>query len=177
MSELNGIIPDSPEQLAKLLPGVGQYTAGINLHCLSRVKNKLFSGAIASIAFSKVNPCCWLSMVCMYLHVCTCLQATGVVDGNVMRVFARHRLIGSDISQKPTIQHFWFVFSIVIPSTLIDVLRKLANSTVDPLHPGDFNQALMELGAVICSPRAPKCSSCPVRASCGAFSKVCLCLN
>lgn len=49
-------------------------------------------------------------------------------------------------------------------------LRKLAAQLVDPLRPGDFNQALMELGATICTPLNPSCSSCPASKFCRALS-------
>ena len=41
-----------------------------------------------------------------------------------------------------------------------------ANSIVSPTRPGDFNQAVMELGATICSPKGPECSKCPVKKHC-----------
>lgn len=43
---------------------------------------------------------------------------------------------------------------------------------VDPAHPGDFNQAMMELGAMVCTPRAPLCMECPVRQHCRARHRV-----
>lgn len=46
----------------------------------------------------------------------------------------------------------------------------LAAQLVDPCWPGDFNQSLMELGAVICTPLNPDCTSCPVSAQCRALS-------
>ena len=51
------------------------------------------------------------------------------------------------------------------------IFRKLANALVDPDRPGDFNQAVMELGATVCLPKNPQCSSCPVRAHCKALSQ------
>ena len=42
-------------------------------------------------------------------------------------------------------------------------------NSCDSQRPGDFNQALMELGATMCTPRAPKCAECPVRHVCGAI--------
>lgn len=50
--------------------------------------------------------------------------------------------------------------------------RGLANTLVDPERPGDFNQAMMELGARVCSPRGPVCSQCPVRSHCHSFRTV-----
>lgn len=79
-------------------------------------------------------------------------QAVGVVDGNVNRVLARLRGIGSDITSPSTAEHMW----------------NLADQIVDPKRPGDFNQAIMELGATVCTPKAPKCSACPLRAVCVA---------
>ena len=49
-------------------------------------------------------------------------------------------------------------------------LREIAAQLVDPLRPGDFNQALMELGATICTPLNPSCSSCPASEFCHALS-------
>lgn len=49
-------------------------------------------------------------------------------------------------------------------------IRKLAGQLVDPVRPGDFNQALMELGATVCTPLNPSCSSCPASDFCHALS-------
>lgn len=43
---------------------------------------------------------------------------------------------------------------------------------VDPDRPGDFNQAMMELGACICTPKGPLCSQCPVQSHCRSYHKV-----
>ena len=80
---------------------------------------------------------------------------TGVVDGNVQRVLSRLRIIGADTNTRETSQLFWH----------------LANIIVDPDNPGDFNQALMELGALICTPKSPKCSDCPVKTICKAYAR------
>jgi A/G-specific adenine glycosylase len=49
-------------------------------------------------------------------------------------------------------------------------LWQIAGELVPETSPGDFNQALMELGATVCSPRAPKCDGCPLRTPCKARS-------
>jgi A/G-specific adenine glycosylase len=67
-------------------------------------------------------------------------RPVAVVDGNVERVLQRvsgNRLAGEEL---------W----------------KAANHVLDANHPGDFNQAMMELGATVCTPRAPTCLTCPV---------------
>lgn len=48
---------------------------------------------------------------------------------------------------------------------------------VDPTRPGDFNQAMMELGARVCTPKAPLCSQCPVQTHCHSYRKVTCNLN
>lgn len=50
------------------------------------------------------------------------------------------------------------------------LLRKLAGQLVDNSRPGDFNQAIMELGATVCSVAAPSCSICPISQQCQALS-------
>ncbi|KAK7292766.1 hypothetical protein RJT34_15619 [Clitoria ternatea] len=81
-------------------------------------------------------------------------EAVPVVDGNVIRVIARLRAISANPKDSVTIKRFW----------------KLAAQLVDPLRPGDLNQALMELGATVCTPLNPSCSSCPVSEFCHALS-------
>ena len=50
--------------------------------------------------------------------------------------------------------------------------RNLANDIVDTQRPGDFNQALMELGATVCTPKSPDCTKCPLKSTCRAYTKV-----
>ena len=55
---------------------------------------------------------------------------------------------------------------------MTEALWKNANEIVAPKRPGDFNQALMELGATVCTPKNPSCSSCPVSDHCLAYQEV-----
>ncbi|XP_057513759.1 adenine DNA glycosylase-like isoform X1 [Actinidia eriantha] len=81
-------------------------------------------------------------------------EAVPVVDGNVIRVVARLKAISANPKESVTIKNFW----------------KLAGQLVDPSRPRDFNQALMELGATVCTPLNPNCSVCPVSNHCHALS-------
>ena len=47
----------------------------------------------------------------------------------------------------------------------------MANEVVDTKRPGDFNQAMMELGATVCTPKSPSCESCPLQLSCRAYRR------
>ncbi|MCC7169862.1 MAG: A/G-specific adenine glycosylase [Planctomycetes bacterium] len=75
-----------------------------------------------------------------------------LVDGNVARVFSRW--FAQDGDQRSTAEQ--------------KRLWELAEVLLDRERPGDFNQALMELGACVCTPRAPRCTSCPVARWCEA---------
>ena len=75
-----------------------------------------------------------------------------VVDGNVERVVARIFRISGDVKKSATRKRFQGILEEWIP----------------PDRPSDFNQAMMELGATVCSPTSPKCDACPVRDTCDA---------
>ncbi|KAL2935673.1 Adenine DNA glycosylase [Bienertia sinuspersici] len=79
-------------------------------------------------------------------------EVVPVVDGNVVRVLARLKAISTN------------------PKDRVTVKKSLAGQLVDPFRPGEFNQALMELGATICTPSSPSCSECPVSVQCHALS-------
>lgn len=79
-------------------------------------------------------------------------QSVPVVDGNVVRVLTRVFGLSGDPTRSPT-------------KKLID---ERAAELIDPARPGDFNQALMELGATVCMPRAPRCGVCPWSERCAA---------
>ncbi|KAL1923739.1 uncharacterized protein VTP21DRAFT_8719 [Calcarisporiella thermophila] len=80
-------------------------------------------------------------------------KKAALVDGNVMRVLARVRAVGGDTKSKG----------------VIDLIWKLAEDLVPADRPGDFNQALMELGALVCTPLNPQCNACPIKYQCIAL--------
>jgi A/G-specific adenine glycosylase len=77
-------------------------------------------------------------------------QPSVAVDGNVERLLARLFAI-----QEP------------LPGSKVR-LRRLASTLIQPLRPGDYVQALIELGATLCTPRSPNCEACPWASSCAA---------
>lgn len=79
-------------------------------------------------------------------------EPIAVVDGNVERVLCRIAGWESPGSR-----------GAAAARRKID---QLANRLLDPRHPGDFNQAMMELGATVCLPRNPQCLTCPIAAHC-----------
>jgi A/G-specific adenine glycosylase len=79
-------------------------------------------------------------------------EPVAVVDGNVERVLCR--IAG------------WESTSRTGATALRRKIEELAARLVDPVRPGDFNQAVMELGATVCLPRNPQCLACPVSEGC-----------
>lgn len=75
-----------------------------------------------------------------------------IVDGNVTRVLARLLAIDTPVGASATNARLW----------------REAERLVPVERPGDFNQALMELGATVCTPRQPRCGSCPLSEDCAA---------
>lgn len=80
-------------------------------------------------------------------------QRLPAVDGNVIRVLARWFACSENPRQARIQRWFWDIADQLVPAE----------------GPGDFNQALMELGQTICTPRRPQCGACPVRSMCRAF--------
>jgi A/G-specific adenine glycosylase len=81
-------------------------------------------------------------------------EPVGLVDGNVARVLARIFAIEDDMRKGG-----------------MKRAEAIADALVAPEDPGAFNQALMELGATICTPRNPRCDGCPVASSCAARAR------
>ncbi len=77
------------------------------------------------------------------------------VDGNVIRVIARLFAEDGDVTRAAVKRR----------------IGERAQALIDDARPGDFNQAMMELGATICTPRAPGCLACPVRGYCQSFGQ------
>lgn len=79
-------------------------------------------------------------------------KPVAAIDGNVIRVLCR--LAGLPIEAHRAARE--------------TSIRALATHLLDPAHPGDHNQAVMELGATTCLPRAPRCATCPLASFCRA---------
>lgn len=81
-------------------------------------------------------------------------RAAPILDGNVIRVLCRLFRINNNPKETATKKRLW----------------QLADSLVHTKEPGRFNEAMMELGATVCTPANPQCPACPLRQYCGAFA-------
>jgi A/G-specific adenine glycosylase len=141
-------LADAPlDDVLKQWEGLGYYSRARNLHAAARVIRERHAGRVPDTAAALRE----LPGVGEYTAGAVASIAYGrraaAVDGNVRRVLAR-------LLDEPT------------PAAAR--LREVAAQLVPADRPGDFNQALMELGSRVCTPRAPRCADCPIRAHCAA---------
>lgn len=101
------------------------------------------AGAISSIAFGRAEP---------------------VLDGNVARVLSRQLGLYVDVKDKKSSDLLWKVADAIVKQ--VSKHPEVEFSAV----PGQWNQAMMELGSTVCTPR-PKCEECPIQKSCRAYSE------
>ncbi|MFP6656062.1 MAG: A/G-specific adenine glycosylase [Myxococcota bacterium] len=78
-----------------------------------------------------------------------------IVDGNIIRVFSRAFGIREEITTKKIVDRLWWIAGVLVRGP----------------RPGDFNQALMELGALVCTSRKPQCADCPIHKHCDAYAE------
>ena len=76
------------------------------------------------------------------------------IDGNVMRVVSRLFEISADIAKASSRKIF----------------DEAMRAIIDPVRPGDFNQAMMDLGSAVCTPTSPKCEECPISGYCQSYA-------
>ena len=142
------------QKLMKLWQGLGYYNRARNLQKAARQIMTRFGGTFPG-TYEDIRS---LAGVGDYTAGAVASIAFGIpvpaVDGNVLRVLARVLGDDSDISQPAAKARAGALLREVIPLE----------------RPGDFNQALMELGATVCLPNgAPLCQGCPVREWCAAY--------
>jgi A/G-specific adenine glycosylase len=146
-------LAEAPEDaVLKLWQGLGYYSRARNLHTAARQVMEQHDGAFpaeyqALLALKGVGEytAAAIGSICFGLP-------EPVVDGNVYRVLGRFTGLATPIDSTAGRREF----------------RELASRLLDPEKPGDHNQAMMELGATICTPRSPSCGSCPLATDCVA---------
>jgi A/G-specific adenine glycosylase len=132
--------------------GLGYYRRARSLHAAAREVVERYGGRFPSdVAGLRTLP-----GIGAYTAGAIASIAFGVpeplVDGNVARVLSRLFAVSDTLGTSASERKLW----------------ALARSLVPDERPGDFNQALMELGAIVCTPERPRCELCPVAERCRA---------
>lgn len=139
--------------LMKAWEGLGYYARARNLRRAARLIVDEHQGELPSTQAELLK----LPGFGLYTSASVASLAFGedraAVDGNVMRVLARVYAIDADIKLSATRRE----------------VQRLADALIPAGKAGAFNEALMELGATVCKPKAPQCTGCPVRRYCRAY--------
>lgn len=140
----------STDEVLKLWEGLGYYSRARNLHAAAQQIVREHDGRLPDTVTGLMK----LPGIGRYTAGAVASIAfdrrAPVLDGNVIRILARLTDLPDDITLPATRALLW----------------RLAEAAVSEQRPGDFNQALMELGQTICLPQNPRCLICPLRALC-----------
>ena len=147
-------LADAPQpRVLKAWEGLGYYARARNLHRAAQEMVATFNGAVPDIydtlfalpGFGPYTTAAVLSIAFNRDHA--------VLDGNVIRVLCRLFEIREDITRSQVKKDLW----------------NLAERLLAKGDAGNYNQAIMELGATVCTPRSPNCPACPLSELCAAF--------
>ena len=143
------------DEVMKSWEGLGYYSRARNLHTAARQiafeKGGIFPNTYKDIkALKGVGPYTAAAIASFAFDL-----PHAVVDGNVYRVFSRYFGIGTPIDSTEGKKEF----------------AHLAGELLHEKRPADYNQALMDFGATHCTPKNPKCKSCPFQKTCLAFQE------
>ncbi|WP_405222106.1 A/G-specific adenine glycosylase [Dokdonia sp. Asnod1-B02] len=143
------------EEVLKLWQGLGYYSRGRNLHASAQIIVNEYGGVFPN-TYEEIKK---LKGVGDYtasaIASISFNEPTAVVDGNVYRVLSRVYGIDTPINSTPGIKEF----------------KALAQELIDVKRPADFNQAIMEFGAIQCKPQNPYCLHCIYNDKCVALQK------
>jgi A/G-specific adenine glycosylase len=142
------------QEVLNLWEGLGYYSRARNLHKAAQVVVNEFGGELPG----KVKSLRSLPGIGRYTAGAIASTAFGLdeaaVDGNVKRVLARVFQVEEPVDSPAGERRIW----------------ALASEHLPPGQAGDYNQALMELGALVCLPSKPDCAQCPIQGDCQAHT-------
>jgi A/G-specific adenine glycosylase len=147
--DVHALAQADPDDVLKAWEGLGYYSRARNLQRAAQMVREQYNGDIpAGYAELQVLPGVGTYTAAAIASI-SFAQPHAAVDGNVRRVLSR---------------------VLDEPNPTASELQRYADQLLDANRPGDFNQAMMELGATVCTLRNPTCSSCPVQQLCRAHA-------
>lgn len=142
------------DEVLKLWQGLGYYSRARNLHFAAKQVVNDFNGEFP-ITYKDL-----LQLKGVGEYTASAISSIisnlphAVVDGNVFRVLSRCFLVATPINSTKGKKEFTI----------------LANDLLDVNNAGDHNQGIMEIGALVCKPKNPKCEACPIQTKCLGFA-------
>jgi A/G-specific adenine glycosylase len=163
---VNALARCSTQRLLKLWEGLGYYSRVHNAHKSAQLITSKYNGTFPR----RYEDVLELPGIGRYTAGAICSiaynQPRPVLDGNVMRVLTRIMGIFGDPRKNPAHDRLWALAGDLVRLAHEEPRAKAENGGSNC---GALNQALMELGALICTPREPKCRDCPLASACWAF--------
>ncbi len=152
-------LANAPESLVlKLWQGLGYYSRARNLHETAKFVVSHYDGKFPQ-SYSQLIKLKGVGDYTASAIASICFnEPEAVVDGNVYRVLSRYYGVNIPINTSEGIKYF----------------KSLALMVMDAAHIRDYNQAIMEFGAMQCIPKSPNCEQCPLSKSCIAFTSGCV---
>ena len=146
-------LADAPlDEVLHLWTGLGYYARARNLHKAAQVMRDQYSGKFPT-EFEQVLALPGVGRSTAGAILSSCLNAPyAILDGNVKRVLSRYFAVNGSPGEKKTEDRLWQLTGEVTPNTQV----------------ADFNQAMMDLGAMVCTRSKPKCGLCPLQSNCRA---------
>lgn len=141
----------SEEEVMKYWQGLGYYSRARNLYAAARSMNGIFPETYEEVRALKGVGDYTAAAICSFAYN----MPYAVVDGNVYRVLSRYFGIDTPIDSGEGKKTF----------------TALAEEMLDRSRPADYNQAIMDFGAIQCTPQAPDCMFCPLSETCLALSR------
>ncbi|MFK7813316.1 MAG: A/G-specific adenine glycosylase [Maribacter sp.] len=145
----------SEEQVLKLWQGLGYYSRARNLHASAKMVVEGYDGKFPN-SYKELLKLKGVGDYTASAIASICYdEPQPVVDGNVYRVLSRFFGVETPINSSEGIKYF----------------KTLAREVMDPENIRDYNQGIMEFGAIQCVPKKPKCPDCPLNDSCVALQE------
>ena len=142
------------EEVLKLWQGLGYYSRARNLHATAKTITEEYNGKFPD-TYQELIKLKGVGDYTASAIASICFdRPEAVVDGNVYRVLARYFGVELPINSGPGVSYF----------------KKLAKREMDVHNSKDYNQGIMEFGALQCTPQKPLCHSCPLSDSCVALA-------
>lgn len=143
------------DRILKLWQGLGYYSRARNMHATAQEIVTTYHGKFPDnyeqlIKLKGIGD----YTACIILSICF-NKPYAVVDGNVYRVLSR----------------FYGIEEFIDSTIGAKLFKQKAQEVLDHNHPGDFNQALMDFGSMVCTPTNPSCTSCLFRKKCKALKE------
>ena len=172
LPDVRALARATPERVLKLWEGLGYYSRARNLRTAAQLIVTQHGGRFPE----SFNDILALPGVGRYTAGAICSisfnQPAPILDGNVVRVLTRAFGLRQNPREKDTNTTLWRLAELLV--TYAKSVRHMPASSflLPPFgNCSALNQSLMELGATVCTPRQPRCASCPIQTSCVAYGR------